>query len=146
MMKTLLFVTAILELGAGLALECCPSTAVALLLGSPPDAPAAVTLGRLAGVALFALGAACWFACRDAPGRAAKGMIAAMTAYNLGAVIVLSAAGLQLQPVGVVLWPAVILHAAMTVWCFRCLVRKPARIAELPPSPSQKNHKKTQTA
>jgi hypothetical protein len=39
-MTRLLIVTAIIELGAGFALLCCPSPAVALLLGSPLDAPA----------------------------------------------------------------------------------------------------------
>ena len=65
-MKRLLIVTAVIELGAGLALVGLPSAAVALLLGSPLDAPAAVTLGRLAGAALFALGVACWLAHYDA--------------------------------------------------------------------------------
>jgi hypothetical protein len=40
-----------------------------------------------------------------------------MVLYNLGAVAILGAAGIWSQPVGVALWPAVVLHAAMTVWC-----------------------------
>jgi len=125
-MKRLLILTAAMELGAGVALLCCPSAAVKLLFGSPLDAPAAAALGRVAGAALFSLGVACWFARGDAQSRAAKGVISAMTFYNLGAVAVLGVAGIHLRPVGVALWPAVILHAAMTVWCVACLRRKPA--------------------
>jgi hypothetical protein len=129
-MKKLLIVSAVIEVGAGLALLCCPSTIVALLLGSPLDAPAAVTLGRLAGSALFALSVACWFATHDAQSCAAKGVIAAMTLYNLGAVVVLGSAGIQSRPAGVALWPAVILHALMTAWCVTVLLKKTTPAAE----------------
>jgi hypothetical protein len=103
---------------------------VALLLGSPLDTPVAVALGRLAGAALFALGVACWLAHCDSQSRVARGLVNAMTFYNLGAVILLGVAGIQLHPVGVALWPAVILHVAMTVWCIKCLLRKPTSIPE----------------
>jgi hypothetical protein len=129
-MKRLLMVTAILEVGAGLALLCCPSPAVALLLGSPLDTPAATALGRLAGAALLALGVACWLAQRDTPSCAARGVVTAMIFYNLGAVVVLGAAGIRSHPVGVALWPAVILHAAMTVWCAVGLLGKPVPAAK----------------
>jgi hypothetical protein len=76
-MKRLLIVTAVIELGAGLALLCVPSPTVALLLGSPLAAPAAVTLGRVAGAALFALGIANWLAHRDEQSDAARGVIMA---------------------------------------------------------------------
>jgi len=122
-MNRLLSLTAIIELGAGLALLAVPAVVVRLLLGGEISG-AGIPLGRVAGTALLALGVACWLVRGDAPGRAAKGLVAAMWVYNLGAVIVLGAAGLQLQPVGVALWPAVILHAAMAVWCFECLRRK----------------------
>jgi hypothetical protein len=85
-MKRLLIVTMVMEVGAGMALLCCPSATVALLLGSPLDTPATLTLGRVAGAALFALGVACWLASGDAESRAARGLVAAMLLYNLAAV------------------------------------------------------------
>jgi hypothetical protein len=115
-------------LGAGVALLCFPSATVALLLGSLLDTPAAMNLARVAGAALFALGVACWLAHYDAQSRAAKGLVSAMVLYNLGAVIILGAAGIRSQPVGIGLWPAVILHAVMTIWCAASLLRKPIRI------------------
>jgi hypothetical protein len=129
-MQILLAVTAVIEAGAGLALMCCPSASVALLLGSPLDAPAALTLGRVAGVALLALGVACWPAHYVAQSCAARGLVSAMALYNLGAFVILGSAGILSQPVGVALWPAVVLHATMTVWCVSCLLRKPAQISE----------------
>jgi hypothetical protein len=120
-MKTLHTVTAIIEAGAGLALGCFPSAVVTLLLGSGLDTPAAVILGHLTGVALFALGTACWLARSDAQSCAARGLAAAMVVYNLGAVALFTYAGIGLGMHGIALWPAAVLHAAMTVWCIVCL-------------------------
>ncbi len=125
-MKGLHTVTAVIEAGAGVALGCFPSVAVALLLGSPLDSPAAVVLGRLTGAALLALGVACWLARGDAQSRAAKGLIAAMTVYNLAAAMLFLFAGIGLGLRGVALWPAMVLHAAMAVWCVTCLRCRPA--------------------
>ena len=127
-MKRLLIVTAVIELGAGVALLSLPSATVTLLLGSGLDTPAAVALGRVAGAALFALGVASWLAHYDAQSCAARGLVSAMVLYNLGAVVILGVAGVRSQPVGIALWPAVVLHAAMTIWCVTRLLRKPTRI------------------
>ena len=100
---------------------CAPSVTVALLLGSPLGTSAAVALGRLAGTALLALGVANWLARHDQSSRAARGLVGAMVVYNLGAAVVLGTAGLRSPPVSVALWPVVVLHAAMTVWCIASL-------------------------
>jgi len=113
--------TALIELGAGLAILSFPSAAVALLLGARLETPGALTVARVAGAALLTLGAAFWLARGDTQSRAARGLVAAMVLYNLGAVIILGAAGIRSQPVGLVLWPAVVLHAAMTIWCIMSL-------------------------
>ncbi len=123
-MKNLLTLTAVIELGAGVAFLCCPLTTVKLLLGSSLDTPAALTVGRVAGAALLALGAACWLARLDGQSRAATGLVAAMLLYNLAAVAILPSAGISSGLVGVALWPAVVLHAAMAVWCIACLRSK----------------------
>jgi hypothetical protein len=126
-MKTLHTVTAVIEAGAGVALGCFPSAMVALLLGSPLDTPAAVTLGRLTGAALLALGVACWLARDDTQSRAARGLVAAMVVYNLGAVALFAFASFGLGLHGIALWPAVVLHAAMAIWCVACLLKKRSR-------------------
>jgi hypothetical protein len=125
-MKPLLLVTAALEAGIGIGLLAVPSVVTQVLLGAPLDGPVALTVARVAGAALLALGVACWLAASDAQSCAARGVVSAMAIYNLGAMLVLGAAGLRPQPVGIGLWPAVILHALMTVWCITSLFRKAA--------------------
>src|SRR5208282_105359 len=121
--KALYTVTAVVELGAGLALLCWPSATVALLVGAPLETPAALTVARVGGAGLLALGVACWFARGDTQSPAARGLVAAMVLYNLGVVMLLGAVGIRARPVGVILWPAVALHAAMTVWCIVSLLK-----------------------
>jgi hypothetical protein len=118
----LLTATAVIELGAGLALLSCPSATVVLLAGAPLETPAALTAARVAGAALLTLGVACWLARDDTQSRAASGLIAAMVLYNLGVAFILGTAGIRSQPVGVALWPAVVLHAVMAVWCIGSLL------------------------
>ena len=116
-MKTLQTVTAVIELGAGLALLCFPSTTVALLLGSPLDTPIALTVGRVGGAGLLSLGVACWLARSDSQSLAARGLVAAMLLYDVAAVAILAFAGIGFGLRGVALWPAAALHGVMTVWC-----------------------------
>src|SRR5215469_4279415 len=125
-MKTLHTVTAVIELGAGLALLCFPWPVVALLLGSPLDTPTGISVARVGGAGLLSLGVACWLARGDSESHAARGLVAAMLLYDLGAVAVLAFAGIGLGLHGVALWPAVVLHVVMTVWCVACL-RRPLR-------------------
>ena len=115
-MRNLLTVTALIEAATGVGLISVPATVVRLLLSSELLGPG-IPLGRLAGVALLTLGIACWLASTDTQSCAARGIVTAMMLYNIGAVLILGAAGLQSQAVGIGLWPAVILHAAMAVWC-----------------------------
>src|SRR5216110_4094232 len=128
-MSRLLKLTAIIEAATGLGLIAVPSVVVRLLLGSPLDTSAAVMLGRVAGAALLALGVACWLARDDTQSRAARGLVVAMLIYNLVATAVLAFAGIGLGFVGIALWPAVVLHAAMAVWCVACLRRGPQKEA-----------------
>jgi hypothetical protein len=116
-MKRLLTLTAIIEATTGLALLVMPSFVVRLLLGSPLETFDAVTLGRVAGSGLLALGVACWLARNDTESSATTGLVVAMLLYNLFVAIVLGGAGVSSHPIGIALWPAVALHAAMFGWC-----------------------------
>jgi len=121
--RTLLTVTAIFESGTGLVLIALPQLLITLLLGSFIDSVIISTVARMAGVAIFALAVACWFARNDEQGHAARGLVSAMFVYNTAICIVLvySATGLVLSGVG--LWPIVLVHAAMSTWCILCLLK-----------------------
>jgi hypothetical protein len=126
-MKTLLTVTAVVEAGAGLALLGLPSDAASLLLGTPLDSGAAVSVTRVGGSGLLALAIACWLARDDALSIASRGLVAAMLIYNIAVAGVLAFASFGYGLHGVLLWPAVALHAAMGAWCIISLLRRDAR-------------------
>jgi len=128
-MKSLLIVTAAAETAIGLALLGLPSVVASLLLGGSLDTPAALVVARVTGAALISLGVACWLARNDQPSRAAAGLIAALLLYNAAALAVLVHAGLGLGLSGIGLWPAVLLHAALAIWCVACIRLKPVSVA-----------------
>ena len=127
MMKRFLTLTAIIEAATGLGLIAVPSVIAHLLLNSEISG-AAIPLGRVAGAALRALGVSCWLARDDRQSRTARGLVVAMLMYNIVATAVLAFAGIGSGFVGIALWPAVILHAVMAVWCVACLRRSPLNV------------------
>ena len=121
-MKNLLAVSGVLEVATGLSLVLFPSTIAALLLGSPLDAALGLTVARVAGVALLALGAACWFARLHGHTPVAKGIVEAMLLYNVGIVAVFGYSAVVSGVSGIGLWPVVVTHVAMTGWCLKCIL------------------------
>jgi hypothetical protein len=121
----LLIVTAVIEVGAGLALLVVPSVPFALLLGVSVAVPEALLVGRVTGAALLAIGVASWLARGDSQGRAQRGVLTGVLIYDGGAAAVLGYAGLATSMAGALLWPAVVLHTALAVWCLACLCVKP---------------------
>lgn len=120
-MKYLLIVTAAVETATGLALLVLPLLVVSLLLGGSLDMAAALVVARVTGAALLSLGVACWLALNDRQSRAAAGLIAALLLYNVAVVSILVHASTGLRLSGIGLWPTVVLHVALAVWCIACL-------------------------
>jgi len=105
MNKVLIF-TAVAEEATGLALLVVPSLVGQLLLGEEL-AGVEIPLARVAGIAMFALGVACW------PGTPLTGML------TYSAAVTLYLAYIGITGGGILLWPAVVLHVVLTVLLIR---------------------------
>jgi len=97
----LLKLCAILEAATGLALLVAPPLVGRLLLGAELVG-VAVPVARVLGIALIALGVACW------PGRTA---LCGMLTYSAAVTLYLGFLGFTGRFGGILLWPAVIAHA-----------------------------------
>ena len=117
-MKSLLTITAIVEGVTGLALAFVPDLIVSLLLGTALTDPAAILIGRLAGVTLITIAIACWLSRTDTLSYV---MAKVMLAYNIFSTTLLVYAVLVERIYGPGLWPAVLLHVGLLVWCLSSL-------------------------
>ena len=116
-MKLLLIIAAVLEATAGLALLLIPTVAVSALLGVPLETPAGLVAARIGGAALAALAIACWQARNGERGSPATGVVEAMTFYNFAAAMVLVQGGIRLDLRSALLWPAIVSHFCLGLWC-----------------------------
>ena len=113
MTKVLIF-AAVAEAATGLALLIVPSLVGQLLLGEEL-AGIAIPVARVAGIAVIALGIACW------PGTPLLGMLT----YSALVTVYLAYLGFAGGLTGVFLWPAVALHAILTALLTFDITRMP---------------------
>jgi|SRR5689334_22150570 hypothetical protein len=111
-MKSALTFAAIGEIFTGLALVVAPSLVGQFLLGEEL-AGAALAIARVAGVALIALGVACW------PGPPLAGMLT----YSALITVYLAYLGFAGGLTGVLLWPVIVVHVIMTAFLIREFMR-----------------------
>jgi hypothetical protein len=123
-MKALLAVTAVGEAVVGLVLLVYPPIVVRVLFGAEITG-VGVVMSRLAGAALLAIGVACWLARNGPVCHAQMGLLTGVLIYDLAAAALLTYAGLFLNMAGIALWPAVLVHSALAVWCVTSLRVKP---------------------
>jgi len=102
-MKWVPILAAISEAATGLALLIVPSLVGQLLLGEELSG-VAIPVARVAGIALIALGVACW------PGPPRVGMLT----YSAAVMLYLAYVGFVGGFSGMLLWPAVVLHVILT--------------------------------
>jgi hypothetical protein len=121
--RSLLISSAGLEAGAGLALMISPAWVGMILLGARFDTPADSIVGRVAGSALLALAVGC-FGAREEQNSRTAAIVSAMLCYNVVTLVVLAYAAIGLRFSGFGLWPAIVLHLVMAIWCVGCLIRK----------------------
>ena len=111
-MNRVLIFAAVGEAATGLALLLVPSLVGQLLLGAELTG-IAVTVARVAGIALIGLGLACW------PGKALIGMLT----YSAAVTLYLAYIGFAGGSSGMLLWPAVVVHAILTALLTRAITR-----------------------
>jgi len=107
-MKRVLVLAALSETATGLALLIMPSLVGKLLLGAELTG-IATAVARVTGIALVALGVACW------PGTPLVGMLT----YSAAVTLYLAYLGLEGTWVGSLLWPVVVVHMALTILLIR---------------------------
>jgi hypothetical protein len=103
-MKKVLIFAAVAEAATGIALLIAPSLVGQLLLGEQLTG-VAIPVARVAGIALIALGIACW------PGPPRVGMLI----YSVCVTLYLAYLGFAAGLAGVLLWPAVVLHLLLSI-------------------------------
>ena len=108
--KKVLVLAAVSEAATGVALLIVPSLVCQLLFGTELTG-IAIIVARVAGIALIALGVACW------PGPPLIGMLTYSAAVTLYLAYVGFAGGLT----GILLWPVVVLHVILTAFLISAL-------------------------
>src|SRR5262245_5278011 len=111
-MTKLLGLAAILEGATGVVLMMLPEMVIQVVVAVGVSGVRKV-LSRVAGIALLALGVAFW-PCREAGSGSARST-GAMLTYSLLVTIYLVYLGVVAHLAGILLWPAVVVHA---VWIF----------------------------
>jgi hypothetical protein len=120
--KLLLVVTAVLELTLGIALWIAPSRVAEILLGAGLGSPESIVVARVAGAAIVSIGLTCWLS-RDGGGPR-TGLVMGLLTYNVSIPVLLANAALVEGMHGVALWPAIILHSVLAIWCIASLRSK----------------------
>jgi hypothetical protein len=110
--RKILTFAAVVEVGTGLVLLINPAIVVTLLLGAEVSG-AGTLLGRCFGIALLALGLACWPSWQRAESGAPA--FRAMLIYNVLMALYLAYLGTVGHLGGVLLWPVVALHAVVAL-------------------------------
>jgi len=126
-MRRLLTVTTAIEVPTGVLSLLQPSVVLALLFGWREIGSETLLMARVAGAAVLGLGVASWLARDDGHTQARRGLLTGLFIYNAVAVVLLVFAGAVLQTAGLLLWPAVLYHVALTAWSVDCLRPRPER-------------------
>lgn len=122
-MKSVLTITALIEGATGLALAIMPSFVVSILLGTSLTDISAILMARLAGAALITIAIACWLSRSNTQ---SAFIVKALLVYNVFSIVLLVYAVAVEQISGPGLWPAVLLHFGLLVWCLLSLRQLPA--------------------
>ena len=117
--KALFLVTAVVEIATGLALLGLPAVVLASLLGLQAAVEETLVVSRVTGAALLAIGVTSALARDDPHSPTQRGVLIGILLYDVLVALLLVYSALAVQLAGPALWPAVVLHAVLTLWCIR---------------------------
>ena len=117
-MKKVLVLAAVCEAATGMALLIVPSLVGRLLLGADLSG-VSIPVARVTGIALIALSIACW------PGLTA---LCGMLTYSALATAFFIYLGIRGHWVGLLLWPAAVLHAVLAIFLGRAWLMRPKTV------------------
>jgi hypothetical protein len=112
----LLSLFAVTEGATGLGLLVVPTVLLTLLLGPTLVAPEEAVIARIFGAALLAIAAASWGARNDNRRQGPLELLVGITLYNCLATAIFAYSALVLKMIGILLWPALLCHAATSMW------------------------------
>jgi len=120
---TLLAVTTLLEFALGTALLVAPKWAAHGLTGAPHTSDEMAAVLRLAGGAVLAIGLCCGLGLLSESG-SSRGrpldLVPGLVVYY-GCAVAILADAIMRRVQAPLLWPAMLVHAALLVWCVVCL-------------------------
>ena len=119
-MKILLAFAAVTEGILGLALLAYPPIVIRLLFDAEIIGVGGL-VSRFTGIALIGLGVACW------PNNSARQQLHGMLTYSALATLFLVYVGVRGLSLGVLLWPAVVVHAILIVLLSRARSRESSK-------------------
>lgn len=119
-MNTVLALAAAAEAGTGIALFAYPPIVFRLLFGADLGG-AGILMGRVAGLALIGLGVACW------PNASARQPLYGMVTYGTLVMLYLVYLGVRGEAVGLLLWPAAVVHAIIAMMLVGTVCRESPR-------------------
>lgn len=122
--KTLAFAS-VAEIGTGLALMVDPAVVIRLLLGESATG-IVIPIAQFLGVALFAFGIACWPNTQRSTHATAA--FRGMLTYNVAVAVFLGYQFIAGHVGGVLLWPAIVLHAVVAVLMLQAWRSEPRKL------------------
>jgi hypothetical protein len=118
--RTLLVCAAVIEIITGIGLLLAPVLLIQILLGAEINDPVVVTIARVGGSAIIAIGIMCWQARKDQQGTGLKALTSGLLVYNAVVFVTLaySAYSYKITPA---LIAALIVHFVLAIFCISAL-------------------------
>jgi len=118
--QTLLVFTAVLETLTGIGLLMAPVLLIRILLGAEINDPVVVTIARVGGSAIIAIGIVCWQARKDQQSISLRAMTSGLLVYNVAVFVTLAYSAVSYKTTPALI-AALFVHFALAIFCMSSL-------------------------